>query len=136
VIDSSAVALQTVPGWGKAVTVELNEKPLQASTVITSVTFLNCPTVSDIGAPSRFLPYWPITAVTYSLGMACTFAAAYEKVKGTSVQVERLIRLQNDSGRKRCSSSQSNVHVSTTSYKGKKYLDFLRNHAATEMEVT
>ncbi len=88
----------------KAVTVELNVKPLQASTVITSVTLADCPTASDIGAPSRFVPCWPTTALIYSLGKACMFVTAYVIVKGKSAQV---LRLQNDSGRKRRSSSQT-----------------------------
>ncbi len=104
-IDGVAVALQTVPGWGGlvkvgtvwaiAVTVELNVKPLQASTVITSVTFADCPTVSDICAPNRFVPCWPTTALTYSLGMACRFVTVYVNVNGTSAQVVALISLLN-----------------------------------------
>ncbi len=105
VIDGVAVALQTVPVWGglvkvgtvwaKAVTVEPNVKPLHALMVITSITFANCPTLSVIGDPSRFVPCWPITPVTYSLGMAFTFSTAYTKVKGTSAQVVALISLLN-----------------------------------------
>jgi hypothetical protein len=105
VIDGSVVALQTVPVWGglvkvgtvwaKAVTVELKVKPLHASTVMTSVTLTDCPTVSDVVAPNRFVPCCPTIAVTYSLGMACTFVALYVKVKGTLAQFARLIRLLN-----------------------------------------
>ncbi len=104
-IDGVVVALQTVPGWGgvvkvgtvwaKAVTVESNVKPLHASTVMTSITFANCPTFSVIGAPSKFVPCWPITPVTISLGMAFAFSTAYVKVKGTSAQFVKLISLLN-----------------------------------------